>query len=463
MPIEQTDNLAPSQLWAKGLPLDEAIHRFTVGDDPSTDLSLVPFDAVGSAAHARMLAKAGLLDVADAEALVAELKTIRDEAIAGAFQILPEQEDGHTALETRLTIKLGEAGRRIHLGRSRNDQVILALRLFYRDALLKMGEEIAALAAAFLDFAAAHEQVPMPGYTHLRRAMPSTFGLWGAAFAEGLVEELQALRSLQARLDKCPLGSAAGFGVPLPLDRAHTAELLGFSAVQRSVVDVQNSRGRHELAILHWLGSVAFVVEKALWDLSLYTTEEFGFLSLPDAFTTGSSIMPQKRNPDVVELLRAKMGELRGIAHLVEQIACGLPSNYHRDLQLLKKPMFTALLEGGRTFGMLTKVIAGLRVNTDRATAACSDELYAAHQAYALVAQGLSFREAYKAVGQRIHEGGFAPDRDALAASHVGSASDLGMDQTQSELGRESAWISERRTFWGQKEMALFSVGDSHE
>ncbi len=324
MPNEKDERGGAMQLWAKGLPLDEVIHRFTVGEDPVTDLKLVPFDSMGSAAHAQMLASVGLLDIADAKALVAELNNIRTLAKSRAFNITAEQEDCHTAIEAHLTTKLGEAGRRIHLGRSRNDQVVLALRLFYREALLDAGDGIAALAQAFLDFAAANQHVQMPGYTHLRRAMPSTFGLWGAAFAEGLLEELEALQSLQARLDKCPLGSAAGFGVPLPLNRAFTSELLGFSAVQRSVVDVQNSRGRHELAILHWLNSVAFVVEKALWDLALYTTEEFGFLSLPDAFTTGSSIMPQKRNPDVVELLRGRMGELRGLANQVEQIAVGL-------------------------------------------------------------------------------------------------------------------------------------------
>lgn len=452
-----------AQLWAKGLPLDEAIHRFTVGEDPQTDLVLVPFDALGSAAHARMLASVGLLEKADEKALVAELKTIRDLARAGTFTITMEQEDCHTAIEAHLTERLGEAGRRIHLGRSRNDQVILALRLYYRETLLDLGDGIAALAQAFLDFAVAHEHTRMPGYTHLRRAMPSSFGLWGAAFAEGLLEELEALQALHRRLDKCPLGSAAGFGVPLALDRVLTAELLGFSAVQRSVVDVQNSRGRHELAILHWLSSVAFVVEKALWDISLYTTEEFGFLALPDAFTTGSSIMPQKRNPDVVELLRGRMGELRGLAHQVEQIAVGLPSNYHRDLQLLKKPVFTALGKGAEAFGILAQVIVGLAVDAERSGAACSDDLYAAQQAFELARQGLSFREAYQVVGQQIQSGDFAPNREAPMAIHVGSSNDLGLDQTQAELDGQRAWIRKKRSCWAAKETALFAFGDTDD
>ncbi len=464
MPSEKpTEKVASPQLWAKGLPLDEEIHRFTVGDDPASDLLLVPFDAVGSAAHARMLASTGLLNDTDATALVAELNTIRELAKTGAFTITAEQEDCHTAIEAQLTQKLGEAGRRIHLGRSRNDQVILALRLFYRDSLLDIGDGIAAVAQAFLNFSAAHEFVQMPGYTHLRRAMPSTFGLWGAAFAEGLLEELEALKALQARLDKCPLGSAAGFGVPLPVDRAFTADLLGFSAVQRSVVDVQNSRGRHELAILHWLNSVAYVLEKALWDITLYSTEEFGFLSLPDAFTTGSSIMPQKRNPDVVELLRGRMGELRGLAHQVEQIAVGLPSNYHRDLQLLKQPTFAALSIGLEAFSILTKVIAGLTVNTQNAQSACSDDLYAAQQAFDLVRRGLSFREAYQVVGQQIQAGEFVTERDEPVPSHIGSSQDLGLDQTQVELDGQRAWIQAKRTFWATKETALFEFGGGND
>ena len=459
MPAEKPAN---AQLWAKGLPLDEVIHRFTVGDDAALDLVLVCHDAIGSAAHARMLASVGLLDEMDSKALVAELKLIRDQAQAGAFTITVEQEDCHTAIEAHLTAKLGEAGRRIHLGRSRNDQVILALRLFYRDALLDIGGGIAALAQSFLDFSAANKHVMMPGYTHLRRAMPSTFGLWGAAFAEGLLEELEALQALYARLDKCPLGSAAGFGVPLPLDRAFTSELLGFSTVQLSVVDVQNSRGRHELAILHWINSVAFVVEKALWDLTLYTTEEFGFLSLPDPFTTGSSIMPQKRNPDVVELLRGRMAELRGLAHQVEQIAVGLPSNYHRELQLLKQPVFAALAKSAEAFSILAQVVSGLVVNKEKASAACSDDLFAAQQAFDLVRQGLSFRDAYQAVGKQIQAGEFAPDRSRQVPTHLGSSADLGLDLTQIELDGQRAWIQGRRTFLAAKETALFAIGDTN-
>jgi argininosuccinate lyase len=323
--------------------------------------------------------------------------------------------------------------------------VILALRLWMRDAALGLGGQAADLAAAFLAFADTHQHEAMPGYTHLRRAMPSTFGMWGVAFAEGLLEELEALQGLHARLDKCPLGAAAGFGVPLPLDRELTARLLGFAKVQRSPVDVQNSRGRHELALLRWIAGLGLVVEKFLWDLALYSTEEFGFLHLPDAFTTGSSIMPQKRNPDVAELARAKCRELRGWAAQAEQLATGLPSNYHRDFQLLKGPLFAGVACAQELLAVLTQLVPALQVDAPRAAAACSDELYAAHQAFALVQQGLPFRDAYKAVATSLADGTFSPDREALKATHLGGAGHLALDQSRAELDTARAWIAATR------------------
>ncbi|MGH8378130.1 MAG: lyase family protein, partial [Gammaproteobacteria bacterium] len=247
------DSKAPPRLWDKGLPLDEAIHRFTVGDDPELDRRLLWYDALGSAAHARMLAHVGLLPVKDVQALVERLAAIATRARHDEIHITPEQEDCHTAIEMLLTEELGEAGKRIHLGRSRNDQVILALRLYMRDALLEIAAQTIQLTNAYIKFARAHADSALPGYTHLRRAMPSSFGLWAGGFAAGLTEELQTLQSVYARLDRCPLGAAAGFGVPLPLDREYTAKLLGFAGVQISPTDVMNSRGRHELALVNEL------------------------------------------------------------------------------------------------------------------------------------------------------------------------------------------------------------------
>ena len=429
------------QLWAKDLPLDALVHRFTVGDDPELDLQLLPWDCVGSAAHARMLAKAGLLPEAEARALVDGLRRVKNLVAQGALHILPEQEDGHTAIEAELTRMLGETGKRIHLGRSRNDQVALALRLLMRNRLLRLGEKAGRLAEAFLAFAQAHRDLPLPGYTHLRRAMPSSWGQWGQAFAEGLLEELQALPALYARLDKCPLGAAAGFGVPLPLDREQVAATLGFAKVQRSPVDVINSRGRHEAALLQWLASVAGVLEKALWDLALYSMDEFAFVKLPDAFTTGSSIMPQKRNPDVVELSRAKCAELRGWAGMVQQIAAGLPSNYHRDLQLLKKPLLEGLKSGEELLDIAARLIPGLKVDAAASARACTPELHAAHRALKLAAEGLPFREAYRIVAEELKSGTFTPDADESTATHTGGLANLGLEACGSELAEARAWV----------------------
>ena len=445
------------RLWAKDLPLDVAIHRFTVGEDPDTDLTLLPWDCLGSAAHAKMLAATGLLEPSDAAALVRGLKRISNLARQNAFPIPPHLEDGHTAIEADLTRSLGPVGQRIHLGRSRNDQVILAFRLYLRDALLRLGLRVSDLAAAFLAFAHTHQSVPLPGYTHLRRAMPSTFGMWAAAFAEGLLEELEALQSVHQRLDRCPLGSAAGFGVPLPIDRELTAKLLGFSKVQRSPIDVQNSRGRHETAMLQWAASTGGVLEKFLWDVSFYSTEEFGFLKLPDAFTTGSSIMPQKKNPDVVELARGRCRELRGTAGLVEQVASGLPSSYHRDLQLLKRPVILGLRQADELFGVLVRLIPALEVNAEATATASTDELYAAHQAYVYVQGGLPFREAYRKVAQQLQDGTFAPDRAALTATHLGGAGNLGLDDLAAELSAARTWIEAKREIHAEAEAALWA------
>ncbi|MBI4913294.1 MAG: argininosuccinate lyase [Acidobacteria bacterium] len=430
-----------AQLWAKDLPLDAVIHRFTVGEDPELDLQLLPWDCLGSAAHARMLAEAGLLPGSEARLLVDGLRRILNLAGQGAFHILPEQEDGHTAIEAELTRMLGETGKRIHLGRSRNDQVILALRLLMRDAALRLGLRAAQLADAFLAFAEAHRDEPMPGYTHLRRAMPSSWGQWGQAFAEGLLEELQALPEVFRRLDKCPLGAAAGFGVPLPLQRERVADLLAFAGVQRSPVDVINSRGRHELALLGWLASLAGVVEKALWDLSLYSMEEFGFVKVPDAFTTGSSIMPQKRNPDVVELARGKCSEIRGWAGLLRELATGLPSNYHRDFQLQKKPLLAGLRAGEELLEVLNRLVPVLQVDAEASRRASTPELHAAHKALRLAAQGLPFREAYRAVAEELKAGTFAPDPVEAEATHTGGTANLGLEACRAELAEARAWV----------------------
>jgi argininosuccinate lyase len=439
-------------LWAKDLPLDRQLHRFTVGDDPVTDLQLLPFDTEGSAAHARMLGETGLLPEPEARALVGALAQLRQEALRGQLTILPEEEDCHTALEHALIDRLGETGKRIHLARSRNDQVATAMRLLMRARALDLGEAMHACAEAFLELGRKSADAPLPGYTHLRRAMPATWGMWAASFAEGLLEELEALPGLWDRLDRCPLGAAAGFGPPVPLDRARSAALLGFARVQRSPMDVMNSRGRYEQAMAAWLVSATGTLEKALWDLALYSTEEFGFLRLPDAFTTGSSLMPQKRNPDVVELARGRCRELRGLAGQLAHLAGGLPSSYHRDHQLLKAPFLELVAKGEQLFRVCARLLPGLEIDRDACAAACTQELHAAKEACRLAAEGLPFRDAYRLVAERIKDGSFAPD----PAPVLGRP---GLDETAAALAASAAWLEGRRQFIQQVNDHLFQWG----
>ncbi|HTL97298.1 MAG TPA: lyase family protein [Holophagaceae bacterium] len=431
----------PEVMWSKGEAVDALVHRFTVGEDPVTDLALLPFDCLASAAHARGLAQAGLLGRKDAASLIRELGKLKSASEAGALAIPPALEDGHTLLEAKLTEALGETGAKIHLGRSRNEQVALALRLWMRSALVGLGEDAAAFAGALLDFAAKHGDAPLPGLTHLRRAMPSSFGLWAEAYAEALLEELEAVKALDARLDRSPAHSAAGFGTPLSFDRAEAARRLGFSRTQRNPLDAQNSRGRHEGALLAWLSSLSLTLEKLAWDGCLYGSEGFGFLKLPAAFTTGSSLMPQKRNPDALELARGRAREIRGLAATAERLAGGLPSSYHRDFQLLKKPLMDAVRIARELMQVLTRLIEGLEPGCAAAEAACTDELYAANEAFRLAAEGAPFRHAYRAVAAQLADGSFAPDREAAGAP----ASAPLISAARMELARNQAWLDARR------------------
>ena len=436
-------------LWAKDLPLDEELHRFTVGKDPETDLHLLPFDLLGSAAHARMLGETGFLAEGEARALVGALAELRFEDLP----ILPEEEDCHTALEHALERRLGATGRRIHLARSRNDQVATALRLYMRERALALGEAAHRTAAAFLDLARREEATALPGYTHLRKAMPATWGMWAAAFAEGLLEELEALPALWERLDRCPLGAAAGFGAPVALDRERSAALLGFSRVQTSPMDVMNSRGRYEQALAAWVVSAAGTLEKALWDLNLYSTEAFGFVTLPAAFTTGSSLMPQKRNPDALELARARCRELRGLAGLLGHLAGGLPSSYHRDQQLLKAPFVELLGKGEELMRITARLLPGLEVDREACRDACTRELHAAAKACRLAAEGLPFRDAYLLVARELQDGTFTPE--------PGAAAGLFLSRTEAALEASASWLRGRRAFLATTYEQLFAWGQA--
>ncbi len=427
-----------AQLWAKGEPLNALIHQFTVGDDPNWDAQLFPFDCMASAAHAQMLARVGLIEANQAQQLTTALRELFDAPIP----VTMAQEDCHTAIEAALIERLGETGKRIHLGRSRNDQVLVALRLLLKQTVRETSAQVLALVQALLNFATKNADVALPGYTHLQRAMPSSFGMWAQGFACGLLEELDASAGLLARIDRCPLGAAAGFGVPLPLDREFCADLLGFAQVQLSPTDCMNSRGRHEQAMLDWFASIAHTLEKLAWDVVLYASQEFAFIKLPAAFTTGSSIMPHKRNPDVAELARAHCRQIRGFADSHRHIMSGLPSSYHRDFQLGKAPLLSAIANMRTLLDVSTELIPAIEPIATSIELACSDELYAAHAAYQKVAAGAAFRDAYQAIALELKTGTFKPDRTALSAKHLGGLSNLGLAQSQTAHDAHAARIA---------------------
>ncbi len=389
------------RLWDKGGDLDAQVAAFTVGEDPVLDLAWAAHDLVGSAAHVRVLRAGGLLGAEEATALLGGLRTLLDSVNHETFTISMAEEDVHTAIEARLTEALGPVAGRIHTGRSRNDQVLTALRLWMLDELDAIELEWRALAEAWLAFGAAHRDVPLAGYTHLQPAMPSSYGLWSGGYAAALLDALPLLDAARALVDRCPLGSAAGYGTPLPLDRELAARLLGFSAVEAPVTTAQLTRGIVESAVLSALGAATSLVARWAWDLVLFSSSEFALVRLPSAFTTGSSIMPQKRNPDVAELLRATAVGVRSARREIEDIVA-LPGGYQRDVQLTKGP----LLRGVRQARTALRIAAHLSPAVEPTPRPLDPALFAAADAYR---RDKPFREAYREVAAEIAAGTFAP------------------------------------------------------
>ncbi len=391
------------RLWEKGQPLDRLIERFTVGDDPLLDTRLVHYDVEGSKAHARMLHGIGVLDEGELDWLLAGLDSIEDAQHSGEFSIEPADEDVHTAIERFLVERLGDVGEKIHTGRSRNDQVLLDLRLWQRDAVKAVGMALESTARSFETFGEVYDDVPLPGYTHLQRAMPSSVRAWAAGYAALLRQNHPLLDAAEALTVESPLGSAAGYGVPdvLGIDRERTARELGFRRVLEPAEAAQPSRGKAEATLLFALSEIARDLGKWAWDVCLYVTQEFGYFKLPDAFTTGSSIMPQKKNPDVLELMRAKAAVVRSCLTEIQAIAGPLPSGYHRDLQLLKRPLFRGFDTTLSMLEVTAHVMSGLQVDSNRCAAAMTPELFATEEAYRLVREGTPFREAYRKIGKR--------------------------------------------------------------
>ncbi len=391
-----------TRLWDKGTPLDERVLRYTAGEDYSLDERLVRYDVQASIAHAEMLRGCGLLSETDCVALRTALLAIAEEHARGLWHIELTDEDGQTALERRLTERLGPVGGRIHLGRSRNDQVLTAIRLYLRDAIGELAAAAEQVARALDALGARHAGIPLPGYTHMQQAMPSSVGLWAGGFAAEIRDDAEGLRTVRRRTARSPLGSAAGYGTPgLPIDREATARALGFAGPHEPVTAVQLSRGKAEASLLFELTLLMHDLGRFAADVLLFYTQEFGFLELPDAFTTGSSIMPQKRNPDVFELVRARSAAAQSCLMEVLGILAKLPSGYQRDLQLLKPPLFRGIDLASETLDILPTAIEAMRFRADRIE--LDPAIHAAEEAYALVAsEGIPFREAYRRVAEKL-------------------------------------------------------------
>jgi argininosuccinate lyase len=391
-----------TRLWDKGAPLDDRVLAYTAGEDFALDERLVRYDAQASIAHAEMLKAQKLLSDADLQAIRSGLQAIAQEHADGKWRIELADEDGQTALEKRLTARIGEAGGRVHLGRSRNDQVLTALRLYLRDAVTSLSEGAGRVAEALDRLAQREEATALPGYTHMQQAMPSSVPLWAGGFAAEIRDDAEALRLTQRRLGKSPLGSAAGYGTPgLPLDRELTRAKLGFAVAQEPVTSVQLSRGKAEAQILFETALLMQDLGRFAADVLLFYTQEFAFVSLPDAFTTGSSIMPQKRNPDVFELIRGRSATALACLHEALGICAKLPSGYQRDLQLLKVPLFRGIDIASQTLDILPPAIDAMKFRPENIR--LDPAIHAAEEANAMVVkEGIPFREAYRRVGAAL-------------------------------------------------------------
>jgi argininosuccinate lyase len=391
-----------TRLWDKGAPLDDKVLSYTAGEDHALDERLVRYDARASIAHAQMLHEQKLLSSADLAAIRAGLEALADEHARGLWRVELADEDGQTALERRLTERIGAVGGRVHLGRSRNDQVLTALRLYLRDVVEELSGGVVGVVEALARLAEREQSTPLPGYTHMQQAMPSSVPLWASGFAAELRDDADSLRHVHRRIGKSPLGSAAGYGTPgLPIDRRATQQALGFTVVHEPVTAVQLSRGKAEAQLLFEIALLMQDLGRLAADILLFYTREFGFLELPEAFTTGSSIMPQKRNPDVFELIRGRTATAQACLTEALGICAKLPSGYQRDLQLVKFPLFRGIDLAQRTLEILPAALDAMRFRPERIR--LDPAIHAAEEANRLVVtEGIPFREAYRRIAAKL-------------------------------------------------------------
>ncbi len=433
--------------------VDSGVLAYTAGQDRILDRELIEADCFGTAAHVTMLSrvpvKPRLLSPADAQRVIAELRRIITDAAAGKFTITLEDQDVHLAVERRLTEKLGDLGKRVHVCRSRNDQVAVDLRLFAKTRLLEVASAVSKLSASLIRFAKKHEKLPMVGRTHMQPAMPSSVGLWASAWAEGLLDDLTLLMAAYELNDQCPLGSAASYGVPIPIDRQLTSDLLGFSKPVHNVLHANQTRGKLESVILSALSQIMLTLSRMAQDLILFSMPEFGYFSLPLEFTTGSSIMPQKRNPDVLELMRAKAATVLAHSGLVAEILRAAPSGYNRDLRETKEPFMAGFELTLSSLNILVPLMEGLKVNPTALRNAFGPEVFATDSALERVVDGMPFRDAYHEVKANLNRlTGKSPDAALAAKRHLGAPMGLDFASLATRAKEAEAWAVEERAYY---------------
>lgn len=424
-------------LWQKSnIKIDARIMKFLAGDDVLLDREFFLHDITASKAHVEGLANIGVVSADEAAALKRELDVLAEDFRAGRFVLDERYEDGHSAIEARLTERLGDAGRRVHTGRSRNDQILVATRLWLKEQLASLEQHCKAIAQVCLD-RAAQPAIPLPGYTHLQRAVVSSTAMWFAGFAEGFIDNARRARQTAALIDANPLGTAAGYGVNLKLDREHTTQALGFARMQVSPIYAQLSRGKFEMAVLEAIAGALLDVRRLAWDLSLFTTAEFDFVKLPSEYTTGSSIMPNKRNPDVVELLRASYASVAAARTEIEQLL-SLPSGYQRDLQFSKGSLFHGCRHGLAALELVPDLLARMAWNEPAMRAAIEPAMYATDVAIEQAAAGVPFRDAYRAAADAAASAGEGRTPEGSLAARVspGSGNDLRLGELRDRLSR---------------------------
>lgn len=421
------------KLWSKGFEPDKMIEEFTVGNDRQLDLRLARYDVEGSMAHIRQLESIGLLESDELEQLLDALEEIRQMAIRGEFVIEEGIEDVHSQVEFMLTRKLGDVGKKIHSGRSRNDQVLVDIKLFLRDELRGLAMRTKQLFDRLQQLSEQYADVLMPGYTHLQVAMPSSFGLWFGAYAETLVDDMEMVAAAYKIVNQNPLGSAAGYGSSFPLDREMTTALLNFRTMHYNVVAAQMSRGKSERAVAAAISAVAATLGRFSMDVCLYMCQNFGFVSFPDNLTTGSSIMPHKKNPDVFEIMRGRCNRLQAVPNEIALLTSNLPLGYHRDLQLLKDIIFPALQTIDECLEMCDFMLQHIRINRDIISDSKYDYLFTVEDVNRLALSGVPFREAYRKVGEQVQSGTYTPNR-TVEHTHVGSIGNLCNDMIAEKM-----------------------------